>query len=234
MQDLPASTQRRRFFMLLALLIAAAAMAHAPILRFIGRSLVGDDATRQQSYSHVLPMSGDRRFDQTAQLLRENPSRRVLLLRGGPSRVEQIGGVQLTSERAIASLMHGGVDQSSVDVVNGRGRSRWDQARMLDGFLADHPDSIVLVLSAELYAQIDRVVIGSIVAKERSRRVAVRALPDRRFRASNWWKSRDGLKAVFSAYVTLLYARYVGEPKDLPKYMTPDEYEQESLRLLAE
>lgn len=231
-QDDPTSAGRGlRFLLALGLTIAVSVLFHGPILRFIGSQLVCDEAGIQLC-SHVLPLSGDRRFDRTAQLLSDNRALRALVLQPGALRTEQAGAVQRPSELAIRNLTDRGVDRSKIDVASGSGHRRWDKAKIINGWLEENPGSNVLILCDELHTRSDRVVVDRLFSQDRSRRVVFQALQDRRFNASNWWTSRVGLKVVFFCYVALVYA-HVGEATDTPKYLTPDEYERASLRLLG-
>lgn len=68
------------------------------------------------------------------------------------------------------------------------------------------------------------------MTSENQKRVGLEGLPDRRYNENNWWRSKVGVKAPFSAWVSLAYTVCQGErPDEMPK-LGAEEYEEALFR----
>ncbi len=223
-------TRYRRWLAVGGILVLALVVFHRPLLVGLGWLLVRDEP--EIDFNTVLMLGGDRCYDEAALLLREDASRRVLLIPGAPDNLEKCGAMPAGEITARRLLEERGVPRGAILAADGHARNAWQCARLLQRWMAGHPGSRVLALCGRFDSARIRWVLDQELDSPTVARVSLRGLPDRVYDESNWWRTRRGAKELLSHGLTLLYARIQGEGHVPDQDWDPNEYEDQLRKAL--
>jgi len=233
MRGLPVQRRSGKIGIWIVLLIAAAAclVFHAPLLRWAAEPLVADEVEEGADWICLrsddgLQPGGDRCYDVAAQLCLARRGRAVLLLEPRSPRSVACGAMpsfEAISRRELAKRQ---VPAADVHLIPGKTWNEWDQARALGAWLADRPQAVVLVLEDRFGSRARRQVFDATLSPDVARRIRVAGLADRRFDETNWWRSRDGIKAFMFAWLERLFHACQGEDRSAAPPLDPDQYER--------
>jgi hypothetical protein len=207
------------------------AVFHPLVLRGCARLLVVDQPL-PPSATHVLLRGGDRQFDRAAELLASGRCRGVLIQAGLPDRLAYLGILPTWTELCRRELGQRGVPDERLTVQETAGQRSWDGARALGDWLTQHPDARLIVLVDRFASGELAYILRQTLRPEHAARVALCALPDRRYDETNWWRSRTGLKAFLGSVLSGVTVRLCGEQRRPPYDPDPDVYEKRVLRSL--
>jgi hypothetical protein len=121
------------------------------------------------------------------------------------------------------------VPQQAISVIPGGGFNDWDAARSLAAWLNDHPKDSVLLLCSRFRSALMRRVLDVVLDPNQAARVRVRALPDRRFDESNWWKYRTGFQAFGICWLMRIQTWCGGGDSEPIPCASADDYERDFL-----
>jgi hypothetical protein len=217
--------RRRPIVLTAAALLMLAIVLHVPLLRLGAGVLIADDPLAAPSV--VLLAGGDRCLDVARELYGAHASvRSVLVWQSLPGRLELLGVRPLAEETVRDELIARGVAPESIELLELTPDARLEQIERLDGWLTEHPEHRVLILCDRFSSRLWRLRLDRGLSRANRGRVGLRALPDRRYDETNWWRSREGIKAWFGSVFEQLYFR-IGraEPEEMIDY-DPDLYEQ--------
>jgi hypothetical protein len=218
----------RRRLIVTAVLVAALVLFHAPLFRFLAGFLVVNDPLATTDAVIVMGSSGPFQapsFQEAARLYREGYAEEIVLIEDRSSRLAKAGIVPTLETLGRRELAGQDVPEQALTVLTGDYRTAWDGARRLRAWLDEHPGASATVLCSE-FASRGICGIGNQVLGAEAARVRWRALPDRRYGVSTWWKSRQGIVQFAGAYIALAHTRVFGEPPAAADHWDPDEYEQ--------
>jgi hypothetical protein len=101
-----------------------------------------------------------------------------------------------------------------------------DIVRLLKMRLAEESDLRLLVICGALSGRHVRFVLDDVLAPTMASRVAILGLPYDRFDVDQWWRSRSGLKQIFSEICSLGFTLATGtQPRDPPPATDPEAIE---------
>ena len=203
--------------------ILALVIFHAQLARGLAVGLVSDQRTGTST--HALVVDGDRCFDEAARLLRTRECQQALCFGWRQKRLETLNVLPDASELSRREFANRSIPDENVVFLRDEPAGPWGVARMLDRWLAEHSGANVVVLCERFDSGLYAYVCDQQVARDRRWRVAIRALPDRRFDEGNWWKCRLGIRCFFGAALKQLYARLRGEDAVHTIDYDPDRYE---------
>lgn len=221
-----AQPHRRTVRWLLAGLAAVAllALGHQRLLRGLGQVLVVDQRPAEVDY--VWARSGDHCYDEAAGWYRDKRIRRILLIDRYHDRMVQWGAMPSHAAKGRRALQLHAVPSEAVQVIPGEARDDWEEVRLLESWLQQHPQTRVLVLCNRFSSRYCRYLLDSVLEPQARDRVWVTALPDRRFDESDWWKVRSGVRGLMYGYLRLFYAWCQGEERVVPERWSIEEFEQ--------
>jgi hypothetical protein len=205
------------------------AVFHPLVLRGCARLLVVDQPL-PESASHVLLCGGDRQFDRAAELLASGRCRGVLIQAGLPDRLAYLGILPTWTELCRRELGRRGVPDERLTVQETAGQRSWDGVRALGDWLMQHPDARLILLVDRFASGGLAYILRQTLRPEHVERVALCALPDRRYDETNWWRSRTGLKAFLTSVLNRVTVRLCGEQRKPPYDPDPEAYERKVLR----
>jgi len=227
----PASPRRfRRRSIVLVVVAVALMVGHAPLLRLATGPLVsaappapGFDALWLVAFDGVTA-DGDRAYETAAELCRQQPHCKILIIQRNAGRLAELGiypTFEMVSRRELSAA---GVPADALEVVAQNASGFWEEARLMGGWLAAHPETRVLLLCEELGSGSRAYIIHQSLPPETAARIAIRGLPNREFALARWWRSRTGLKSVMFAWLNYIYVHWQGEGA-LPARLNVADYE---------
>lgn len=222
----PAPGKRRwlRRLLLTVGLVVPILVFHAPLLRCLGNGLIVDEPL--EPTDALLVVGGDGAIQEAAALYRDGLVRHVVLTDDRSARVVQLGIIPPMESIARRELDERGVPAEAIATILLTTPNDWEGGQVLRAWLQEHPGERITVLAGQFESRrVARAVRGSL-ALEQANRVRLRALPDRRFQASNWWHHRQGIVAVADEYVALGFAVLKGENRESAATWDPDRFEQ--------
>jgi hypothetical protein len=147
---------------------------------------------------------GDGCYDVAADLYREEPSRRIVLIGSTATRAEQADALPSFEAISRRELKARGVPPEVVSFVRGKRPNDRETARALASWLAEHPTGSVLLLANQFHSATVRHSLDAIIAPADAARVHVRSLPNRQHDDTNWWRRRSGYRAFAANWLLQL------------------------------
>jgi hypothetical protein len=213
---------RRLLFVLI--LAGAVYLARGPLLRGLASFLIVEDSG--QEVDALVPLDGDHLYETTGLLVRNDVSRRVLLLQTPPDRLERMGVMPDPITVARRELASDNVPESAVEVIRAAKGGDWNRARALRDWLKEHPDARVCVLCDRFASRRTRYVFDQKLGGAAAQ-VQWRALPDRRYDERNWYDSKVGVLALFDSYLSLTQVWLYGDALGDRDEWDPDKYQSD-------
>lgn len=228
----PAKTDlRRRRFIAAAVLTAAVLIfavgtrghwlpaAAAPLL---ARPIPPDFAPTviwiHSADGHSLP--GQDTLNLLADLQRQHAAEIVVTV-GRRSRVVEIGALPPMDEIVRRAAARRGIASDRIIGVPYRGGQLWGAAEWMQSYLTQHPAARVLFLCEAFAGAAAERVLDSTLDPDCRGRVAVLGVPDRRFDAREWWRTRAGVKALMNGYLFGVHGLVLPHPPDPPQLTVP-------------
>jgi hypothetical protein len=208
------------------------ALFHAPLFRWLAGGLIVEDALEPADAVVLLGNNGPFvpvPFDEAAALYRDGLASQIVLIEDRSDRVVRLGIVPTLESFTQRELAARGVPAEAFTALTYTTPGEWEQARGLRSWLREHSQSRVTVLVEQLGSRRTAHTFGQVLDPEDAGRVRFRAVPDRRFDPTNWWRGRQGITTLISEYVALGFVLLKGEATEPHPPWDPDEYEQ-SLR----
>jgi hypothetical protein len=210
--------------LIVTVLIIAALIFHQPLLRMVANTLIVDEPT--EGYGHLVIFDGDHRHAIAGELFRSGKIEHVLMFEGQRKRLVEYGILPPRHEIARRQLEQAGIPADAISLVEGETQSIWQVAKRLDSWLRTHKTVRVTVFSERFSSGDVRQVLDTTLSAESAARVRVRALPDRRYDETNWWRTRRGIKSFGNASMVHVYRWINGRPKfPFKDTWDPDEYQ---------
>jgi hypothetical protein len=193
---------------LLAILLTVASvwLLRGVILRTVAWGLIVNEECPITGYVWIA--DGDRCFDHAAQLYRNRPSTRIILVAKFRQRIVQIGvqpPPELISRRELASR---GVPPEAVIVIPGSAQNAWEEAQLVASWMASRSGAEVLLLCDQFGSRLERRIVDSVMDASGTKHIHIQPLPNRRFDENDWWRNRDGVKHVGLSFLGLIYTWY--------------------------
>jgi len=217
---------------LVSVVVACVYAAHPAILRAIAWGLIVDEPPGRVDYVWVraspngIGWDGDGCYDRAARQYREDGSCHLLMIGARANRLVEVGVVPDFESITRIELKKRGVPDGAMTAVGRTFETAWEEAHALAAWLDEHPSAEVLLLCSCFRSRRSRLILDTVLSPHDAARVRILALRDRRYDETNWWKSRLGMKNLFSAYVCLIFAWCQGEDvPDRPDW-NPDGYER--------
>jgi hypothetical protein len=214
--------------------LAAAWLCRAPLLGGLAGFLIVDQPADDVNWIGVIGSergpAGDRRYEAVAELLLKRPSSQILLVELRPSRLEQIGVLPPFAELSRQHLTPLGVPGGKLARIQADGTSTWAVAHALAAWLPKHPDASLLLHYPQFRTAHLCYAIDSVLTPAEAARVRIHPLPDGRFDATDWWRSRSGFGAFGIAWLLQLQDWLGGGRDPAPPQKTADGYQRDFLR----
>jgi hypothetical protein len=232
------TTKSKRCVVLLGVVVAVAWLVHALFLRGLAGFLVVDETPGDFQYVCILDgylgPDDDRCYDSAVNLFRQKSPCGVLVVEPRLERLVETGVLPSFETLSRRELQTRGLPQNAVSVVRSDGYDDWATARALQVWLADRPDASVALLCGRLRSAHVRYALDAVLDPAGAARVRLRALPDRRFDETNWWTSRDGIKAFGIGWLRQLHGWCAGGDHRPPPSCSADQYERNVRQALSE
>lgn len=173
----------RRWLIGGAIFVLLVILLSRPFLAGVGRLLVWDYPPTE--FSTVVMLGGDRCHEEAAMLLRQDPSRKILLIRSAPDNLVKCGALPSGETRARRFLEKRGVSPFAVLTADGQAHGVCECAQLLQHWIVGHPGGRFLILCDRFDSRRIRLVLDHVLDGPSSGLVAVHGLPDRIYEESN-------------------------------------------------
>ena len=216
---------RRRFLAWPILLGSAAFVFAFPLLAHsLGSLLVHLDEPK--IHGDVVVVGGDDASALATHWLQEHPDSRLLVFKRPDPRVVQIGAADSDDDRILREVSKASdIDPDRIIVLPGQSMRDVHYGRLICRWLAEYPERGLTILCDEFQSRSWRLRLDHHLAPDAAARVYIEPLKDRRYSAQEWWKSRLGMRAFFSAMIGLTRSKFSIQSSEPPKYLSPEEYE---------
>ena len=177
--------------------------------------------------------NGDRCYDVAAELYRQKPSCRVLIVTPGPSRLEEVGvlpSFAATSRRELAARH---VPQEAVSILGGEPWNDWATAQRWPTGRASTPATACLCSVPQFHSRQMRRAMDDVLEPATAASLRVQALRNRDYDDTNWWTSRCGYRAFGESWLLRLQRRPGGSAAKMME-KNADQYERDFLQALPE
>jgi uncharacterized SAM-binding protein YcdF (DUF218 family) len=226
------TTNRKIVVAVLLTLGAALVLLHGWILRRWAESLIVDEPADHYDYVAVFDFNtipdGDRCMETAVELARRC-SAGILVLQPGMSRVVEVGAQPSFETVCRGALAKSGFPEKDIHVLQRDGNDVWSAARALQTWLVQHPNDTIVWLCSRFRSAYVRSSLDQTLSAEQAARVRVRALVDRRYDETNWWRSRTGIKEFGFFWLRQLHSRCVDAKHGPTPYRNADAYERDVL-----
>ncbi len=202
----PVKRQRRLRRWLLATLLLAVALwlVRIPLLRGAGRYLNVSDHPQPVDCILVLGGGCNSRPFAAAALYKAGWSPRVLLTQVKPSPAVEDGIIPPEEAIARAVLLRRGVPATAITLLPGPCDSTFDEAERVAGFLAEHPEARVGIVTTDYHTRRARWIFRKVL-KQYGDRIIVFGIPADGIDSENWWRTEAGLNAYVNEYVKFAF-----------------------------
>jgi hypothetical protein len=205
---------RRRFLVAVVVLVGAAIL-HVPLLRIAAGFLVADERNEDGQYVGLLignyGPDGDGCFDEVAKLCRGKPSCGVVVIEPRKTRLVEMGVIPSLTKLSRRELESRGLSPHAIARIVSNGRDAWATAHALNAWLAEHAEGSMTLLCSRFHSAHLRYVLNAVLDPVQAARVRVCGLADRRFDETNWWLTRDGIKAFGDGWLRQFHSWCIGE-----------------------
>jgi len=232
------TTKRKRRIVVLAVVVAAVCLFHAPLLRGLAGFLIVDQPTGDYDCVCISPWgnnpNGDRCYDVAADLYRQKPSCRILLVAPDPNRLEKIGAITSFASMSRRELFARRVPQEAVSVLRGQRWNDWATVQTLAAWMRDHPGHSVVLLCGQFHSAQLRRAADAVLEPGDAASVRVRALPNRDYDDTNWWTRRCGYRAFGGHWLLRIQGWLGGGAAAQMPERNADDYERSFLQAFQE
>jgi hypothetical protein len=163
-------------------------------------------------------------YDAAAAAYREDPRRRILLIEPKPHTLQKYGILPCSTKVSRRELASRGVANAAIQQISGSAPNAWGAARLLGKWLEDHPQAEAIYYGERFQSRTLSCIHRQVLAPEVARRIGIYCLSAPEYDETNWWKTRNGVKAFMFGHLSLIYARFHGEPDHRQSSWDPEEY----------
>jgi hypothetical protein len=121
-------------------------------------------------------------------------------------------------------LTRRGVPGDAIVTIPGVWLGAREESQRLGDWLRPRPEVQLVVMAERLNTARLRWILDHALEPELAARIAVEPLAQPKFDETNWWKSRDGIKAFMSSWLGWCYARTQNRPPEIAQPWDPQAY----------
>jgi len=224
----PAKLSRKRvWFFAFPLAFALVGLFHAPLLQLVAGVLIVDEVAPEHA-DVVAVAAGDEVLAAAIQTYQRGYTKSVILFQTATRRVNAYE-VLLPPEQLYQSrLVQVGVNENSIIMIPSTDcNGEWREAHMIDEWLRKNTDKHVVILCSRFDSRRLRMTIDRVLPADLVGNVTVQGIPSQSYDETNWWRSRQGWKAVFYNYINFAYDWICGEDAEVVPKWDPDEFEDQ-------
>jgi hypothetical protein len=201
-------------------------LLRAPLLTGLARLLIVDEPGSPTAW--VVALDGHGHYEQVAQLCREHPDTRVLLIRLDPTRLEALAHLPSGAEVAQRDLDRRGIqgDRVVVFTASGRPNNDWVEVRCLGQWLAENPDVQITLVCDRFRSRHKRLMLDRLLPPADAARVRLWPVAHPWYDETNWWRRKEGVLDTFNGFLGLSYTWICGDTSDRWQSWDPDAYER--------
>ena len=197
----------RRMGCLLTAAIAAAIVAAAlnpRVLSLAGGWLDVGGPPRKADAVVLLNGGYNTRPFVAAALVRGGWAPKVIFTTVAPHAAQTTGTLPPSSEVVFKLLDYGGVPRQRTVLLDANARTTFDEAKAVDGYLAEHPARRLLVVTEGPHTRRAAWIFHRVLTN-RAVEIAMVSAPTDEFDAAAWWRNEAGFLFVVSEYFKLLF-----------------------------
>jgi hypothetical protein len=214
---------------LVALLTAVIVLFHSLALRGLAEFLIADESAGPFQYVALLDVDhvpdGAPSCETAVKLCSAKAVRGIVLVDNRSDRLIEMHVLPPFETLVEKILRPQGATEEPISLARSDGIDDWARARALGTWLADHPDTTLLVLCDRFRSAHVRRALDLVLGPSTAARVGVRGLPGKRYDETNWWTSRAGIKAFGFAGLRRIHGWLVGGDHASPPAAGADAYE---------
>ncbi|MBL8794545.1 MAG: hypothetical protein JNM56_11620 [Planctomycetia bacterium] len=208
------------------LLAGAVYLGRVPLLTGLAWPLIVDQQPADGDW--IVPFGGHAQYPQIARWCQDRPAARVLLLRLDLTRLEALGVEPRGEVVAQRELGRQGISADAITIVRGTGRAGcvWTNMRRLGGWLAEHPETRIVLTTSRFGSRRLRTILDQTMPPEVAARVQLWAIAHPWYDEANWWQRKEGVLDLFNGYIGLGYTWLCGDTSDHWQEFDPDAFDR--------
>ncbi len=226
MKILPASWRWR--LGLLAAVVLAVWLGHGPLLRGVAAPLVceqtADGAATMVLRGDERGVTGFRGFDAAEAFYHQAPGRHILLIGRRPGRLVELGILSSFTTLGRRELSLRGVPDAAVEVIPAAAADPWEEAELLAAWLRGHPTVTVAVFCDPLGSRHTRYILDRVASPAEAAAARIVVSHDSCHDATNWWKTRAGVKDFMLSWLEMAYTWRQGRRRLVPQQQSVEAY----------
>ncbi len=166
-----------------------------------------------------LGADGFHALDRAAAWYAESPGRRILLMLPLTHRIVEIGAARSFEETSRRELAAHGIPDGAVGSIHADARDFWDEAHAMSDWLKEHPKADVAWACGDYTSGRLRYVVDKVLGAKLASQVHLAVMSDESLSPNRWWRSRNGVKDLMFAWLSMVYVWTEGEnrPASTPR-----------------
>jgi hypothetical protein len=149
----------------------------------------------------------------------------LILIEGPPGRLQRLGILPTATVLAKQSLGREGVPEQQLTILDTPGHNNYARVRRLGEWLEEHPGAQIMVVCDRFASRTYYHLFCSLLSPQMLPQIHLRALPNRYYDETNWWKHKEGMIDLLQSYLCYGYSVCHGDDSDTWREWDPDEYE---------
>jgi hypothetical protein len=213
---------------LLTAVVLAVWLGHGLLLRGMAAPLVSEQTADGAA---VMVLRGDERgvtgfrgFDAAEAFYHQAPGRRVLLIGRCPGRLVELGILSSFATLGRRELSLRGVPDAAIETIPAPAADPWEEAELLAAWLRAHPGVTAAVYCNALSSRHVRYILDRVASPAEAAAARIVVPHDSCHDATNWWKTRSGVKEFMLSWLEMAYTWRQGRRRLVPQQQSVQAY----------
>ena len=209
-------------------MVLAGWLGHGLLLRGVAAPLVSeqpaDGVATMVLRGDERGESGFRGFDAAEAFYHQAPERHILLIERRPGRLVELGILSSFATLGRRELSLRGVPDAAIEVIPAFAADPWEEGELLAAWLREHPSVTVAVYCNALGSRHLRYILDRVASPAEAAAARIVVASDSYHDATNWWKTRSGVKEFMLSWLEMAYTWRQGRRRPVQQQQSVEAY----------